>query len=125
MTTPLDLGALPARRINDLLGLDLVVATVHFSARAQEHARQRHPDHFATCLRHLAAIVATPDYVGQSPGQTDGFELIGEVLQDRAIVLIAIKINRDRTGRYIVASTYLIDRDKVERRLRKRLLKRF
>jgi hypothetical protein len=58
-------------------------------------------------------------------GPTDGFELIGEAREDQAIILIAIKINRDRAGRYIVASTYTIDRNKLQRRVRKRFLKPF
>jgi hypothetical protein len=36
----------------------------------------------------------------------------------------AIKIRPDYVGRYIVASTYLIDRNKLERRVRKRFLKK-
>jgi len=122
--SPLDLGPLPTTRINGLLGLNLVPAVVHFSVRAQQHALQRHPDNFTICRRHIASIVANPDYVGQSPGQSDGFELIGEAHQDQAIVLVAIKINPDHAGRYIVASTYLIDQNKLERRVRKRFLKK-
>jgi hypothetical protein len=119
----LDLGPLPATHINRALGLSLVPAKVHFSVRAQLHALQRHPDNFTICMRHIASIVAKPDYAGQSPGQSDGFELIGEAHQDQALVLVAINISRDQAGRYIVASTYLIDRNKLERRVRKRFLK--
>ncbi len=121
--TSLDLGPLPAAKINDALGLELADAVVHFSARAQQHAHDRHPDDFDVCLRHIERVVATPDYIGQGPGQADGFELIGEAHQDQAIVLVAIKVRPDRSGRYIVASTYLIDRNKLERRVREGFLK--
>ncbi len=64
-----------------------------------------------------------PDYIGQAPGQNDGFELIGEIPHEQAIILVAIKLRVDRAGRYIVASTYPIDRNKLERRLRKGFIK--
>jgi hypothetical protein len=119
----LDLGSLPADRINGALGLNLAAGVVHFSIRAQQHAMDNHADEFALCLRHIERIVVTPDYIGQGPGQTDGFELVGEAHQDQAIILVAIKVRPDAAGRYIVASTYLIDRNKLERRIRKGFLK--
>lgn len=119
----LDLGPLPADKINGALGLNLAAAAVHFSVRAQQHAQDRHPDEFAICLRHIEWIITAPHYIGQGPGQADGFELIGEAHQDQAIVLVAIKLRPDAAGRYIVASTYVIDRNKLERRIRKGFLK--
>ncbi|WP_420605622.1 hypothetical protein [Novosphingopyxis sp.] len=115
----LDLGPLPVGQINKVLGLNLVAANAHFSVRAQTHSLTRHPEDFELCRRYVGQIVANPDYVGQAPGQTSGFELIGEISGERAIILVAIKLRVDHSGRYIVASTYPIDRNKLERRLRK------
>ena len=115
----LDLGPLPVTTINAILGLNLVTADVHFSARAQVHALTRHPDEFDLCRKYVGRIVARPDYVGQAPGQATGFELIGEIAEAQTIILVAIKLRLDAAGRYAVASTYPIDRNKLERRLRK------
>ena len=116
---PLDLGPLPVSDINRILGLQLDAGAVHFSVRAQDHARRRHPNDFDLCRRHVGRIVARPDYIGRGPNQLDGFELIGDIAQDNVISLVAIKLQRDHSGRYIVANTYLIDRNTLDRRLRK------
>ena len=121
---PLDLGLLPIEKVNRALGLNLAAAIVHFSVRAQAHAEKRHPAAFSICLRNIRRIVAAPDYIGKAPDQTDGFELIGEAPRDHAIVLVAIKMRQDKAGRYAVVSTYVIDRNKLERRVRKGFLKR-
>lgn len=119
----LDLGPLPVARINGVLGSSLTAADAHFSIRAQSHSLMRHPDDFELCRRYVGQIVSNPDYIGQAPGQNDGFELIGEIPQEQAIILVAIKLRLDKAGRYIVASTYPIDRNKLERRLRKGFIK--
>lgn len=119
----LDLGPLPVRTINRILGLNLAAANVHFSVRAQRHSEMRHADDFKLCREYVGRIVSEPDYVGRAPNQTDGFELIGEIAGEQAIILVAIKLRMDKVGRYIVASTYPIDRNKLERRLRKGFVK--
>jgi hypothetical protein len=119
----LDLGPLPVAKINGVLGSSLTAADAHFSVRAQSHSLTRHPDDFELCRRYVGQIVSNPDYIGQAPGQNDGFELIGEIPHEQAIILVAIKLRVDRAGRYIVASTYPIDRNKLERRLRKGFIK--
>lgn len=120
----LDLGPLAVATINDVLPLQLEAGRVHFSARAQEHAQRRHPQDFTLCLRHLPRIVRAPDYIGQGPDEADGFELVGEARSDRAIVLVAVKVQRDEQGRYIVASTYRISRRTLLGRLDKGRLAR-
>ena len=115
----LDLGPLPVAKINRVLRSSLAAGDAHFSVRAQSHSLTRHPDDFELCRQYVGQIVSNPDYVGQAPGQTDGFELISEVPHEKAIILVAIKLRVDHVGRYIVVSTYPIDRNKLERRLRK------
>lgn len=120
----LDLGRLPVSAIRAALGFELPPGDVHFSVRAQDHAEARHPGSLELCLRHIARIVAAPDYVGQGPRQKDGFELIGEARQEGTLILVAIKLRPDKEGRYLVASTYPISPDTLDRRLRKGFLKR-
>ena len=119
----LDLGPLPVAKINGVLGSSLTEAYAHFSVRAQSHSLMRHPDDFQLCRQYVGQIISDPNYIGQAPGQNDGFELIGEIPQEQAIILVAIKLRLDGAGRYIVASTYLIDQNKLERRLRKGFIK--
>lgn len=119
----LTLGRLPIAIINPALGLALPAGDVHFSVRAQRHAYQRHPNDFLVCLKHIQQIVTTPEFVGRGPNQADGFELVSEIQQGKAIVLVAIKLQPDASGQYGVASTYSIDRDKFQRRIRKGFLK--
>lgn len=121
--TALMLGQLPTAVINAALRLALPEGNVHFSIRAQQHARKKHPADFRVCLRHIQQIVATPSFVGRGPHQTEGFELVSEIQQGQAIVLVAIRMQPDASGQYGVASTYLIDRNKFERRVRKGFLK--
>lgn len=114
-----DVGPLPTAVIRRALRLELMEGAVHFSRRAQAHAWERHPDDFALCLNAMREVVASPDYVGRGPHQKDGFELIGEVACGGALVLVAVKLRPDASGRYAVSSTYVIDRNKLARRLRK------
>ena len=119
-----DVGPLPVAAIRNALQLELPAGAVHFSGRAQAHAWRGHPTDFELCLAAMAQVVAGPDYVGRGPHQRDGFELIGEAKLEAVLVLVAIKLRPDAHGRYLVASTYLIDRNKLARRLRKHFVSR-
>lgn len=102
-----------------MVGQALTVGMVHFSVKTQEHTDKRHPTDFNLSLQHLAQMVTRPDYIGQSPHQPDGFELIGEVRAGGELILVVIYLRPDRRRRYFVKSTYRIDRNKLKRRLRK------
>src|SRR3546814_8409469 len=91
--------SLPVAKINGVLGSSLTAADAHFSVRAQSHSLTRHPDDFELCRRYVGQIVSNPDYIGQAPGQNDGFELIGEIPHEQAIILVAIKLRVARAGR--------------------------
>ncbi len=115
----LNLGPLPVKAIAAALGLHLAPGDVLFTGLAQRHAQERHPTDFPLCLLNASRIVEAPAYVGQSPRQIDGLELIGEAVEDGALVLVAVELRPDRRGRYYVASTYRIERGTLDRRLRK------
>ncbi|WP_147412768.1 hypothetical protein [Rhizobium sp. AG855] len=116
---PLILGELPVQHLRRF-GLNLQPGPVGFSIPAQKHAFKSHPDSFMSCLPFLTQTVARPTHVGQSPKHTnDGLELIREVRQLDLILLVALLIRPTRQGVYMVKSTYPIDRNKLENRLRK------
>jgi hypothetical protein len=114
---PLDVGPLQVTTINLALGLSLKPGIAHFSALAQEHADDKHPNDFAICMDNIARIVRAPSYVGRGPKAKDGFELIGEVKSPTSLVLIALKIEPDEKGRYIVSSAYRIDQKRLDTRI--------
>ena len=101
---PRDVGPLPVATINLALGLTLKPGIAHFSALAQEHADDRHPDDFAICMDNIARIVRAPSYIGRGP---------------KSLVLIALKIEPDAKGRYIVSSAYRIDQRRLDTRIDK------
>jgi hypothetical protein len=111
---PLNVGPLPVATINMALGTALKPGAAHFSALAQEHADDRHPADFALCMGSITRIVRAPDYVGRGPNAADGFELVGVVNQGKSLVLIALKMEPDEDGRYIVASAYSIKQSRLD-----------
>jgi hypothetical protein len=72
-------------------------------------------------LQDIAAVIATPTYVGQSPRHLDGFELV-KVADDGRHVLVALTMAIDDKGVYPVQSLYPISRDTAQTRLRKKHL---
>jgi len=106
--------------------LELPPGQVHFSVKAQQHAIERHSQgEFDICKTQLPSAIRRPDYVGQSPHhRNDGFELIAATGEAQGGVLVAVELERDANGRYIVASTYIISEATIARRLRTGHLKR-
>ena len=94
----INLGPLPVNKINKCLGLLLETGSVRFKAIAQIHAFERHSNYFDLCLQNIQRIVSQPDFIGRGPNQTEGFELIGRVLDDDWFILVAIKIRLDVDG---------------------------
>lgn len=93
---------------------------VSFTIPAQKHAWKSHPDTFLSCLPYLSQTVVDPTHVGQSPKHLNqGFELVRELKAVGLIVLVAVLVKPVAGEFYLVKSTYPIDRDKLERRLRK------
>lgn len=115
-TKDLVLGPLPVDVINDTIGTELDAGSVVFSAAAQKHAQSRHPDDFATCFPHVAAIVAAPLYVGDDFKNEGKIELVGRVLQGKLAILVAVVIEPDAKGRYHVASAYPVSEEKIANR---------
>lgn len=98
---------------------DLSPGSVHFSASAQEHADDRHPEDYALCVKNIAHILRAPDWVGQGPKDRDGFVMVRRISSTKAILLVAIKLKRDDQGRYVVASTYRVTQHDADMRVSK------
>jgi hypothetical protein len=116
---PIDADSLAISLVNNALGLSLKPGPVHFSASAQEHADDRHPIDYPICVAYFDRILKAPDWVGQSPKQKDGFILVRRIRAANANILVAIKLQPDAKGRYIVASTYRLSEADIAARLAK------
>ncbi|MEX2375767.1 MAG: hypothetical protein WD942_09325 [Dehalococcoidia bacterium] len=119
---PLNLGALPAERVGEVLRRPMPEGNVRFTIPAQKHALKHHPHTFLGCLPYAAQAVTAPSYIGQSPHHMDGFEHVLKVAVDRVWVLVAIGLRPTNAGLYLVHSIYQIDANAVGRRVRKGFL---
>jgi hypothetical protein len=120
---PIDCGPVAVAKVNEALGLTLKPGHAHFSASAQEHAEDRHPADFALCLAHITQILRNPEWVEQAPRQKGGFAMVSRVQAGKVIVLIALKIEPDAQGRYIVSSAYRLTPHDVAVRVMKGYMK--
>lgn len=117
-TKPLDLilGPLPVEQINRALGLELEQGNVILSAGAQKHAQRRHPEDYARCQPHLAAVATGPLYVGNDFINDGKIELVSRVVALGGGMLVAVCIEPDEAGNYAVASFYPISEKTIENR---------
>ena len=119
-----DLGPLPVDAINLARGTEMLPGRASLSSQAHKHIAIDHPADYAICLAHLAATIASPTFVGQAPGHTRNFEMVRRIgLADGRLVLVAIGIERDRSGTYAVRSCYLIKPETVQQRRQNHRLK--
>lgn len=100
----LDFGVLPYEQINLTLGLELEPGRVIMSARAQQHASDRHPESYPTTLPHVANVIANPLYMGDDFKNEGKIELIGRPAGAADNILVAVSVIRDDNGRYHVTS---------------------
>jgi hypothetical protein len=115
------LTALPVDAVKRCLGLALAPGTVYYYAGAQHHAffepdkRQRE----AICKPHYMDVVSAPTHVGQQPQHVGkSFELV-RVTAAGPIILMGIRLKPiKKSGYYVVKSTYPINVDTLERRIR-------
>lgn len=113
----LDLGPLPVDLVDEALGTELMPGRVRLSRTAHRHMATDHPADYPACIAHIAATVAMPTFIGQSPGHSRNFEMIRRVGPTNGpAVLVAIGLEPDGLGDYRVRSCYLIEARKVEDR---------
>ena len=115
---PLDLilGPLPTEQINRALGLELEHGNVILSAGAQKHAQRRHPEDYARCQPHVAAVAIDPLYVGNDFINDGKIELVSRVVALGGGMLVAVCIEPDEAGNYAVTSFYPVSEKKIENR---------
>lgn len=119
---PINLGPLPHDRVSAVLGVVMAEGIVHYSAQAQMHSYERHPDTFHLCEPFLAMAVASPTYIGQGPKYKDiAFEHVFRA-PGELNVLVAIMLRTCNYGLYRIQSVYPIDLPNIMRRVRKGFL---
>ncbi|GAA0765942.1 hypothetical protein [Brevundimonas olei] len=121
---PIDLilGPLPTDQINQALGLELEPGDIILSAGAQKHASKRHPDEYARCQPHVAAVALDPLYVGNDFRNEGKIELVSRVAALGGGMLVAVCIEPDAEGNYSVTSFYPVSEKKIENRRQSRHL---
>lgn len=122
--TPINLGWLEVGALIRF-GISVLPGQVMFSIAAQKHTMKEHPADYDKCLSLMALAVKSPTHVGRSPDhKDDGFELIYEAATEDYIMLVALKLEQREDGTFAVSSAYPINRDKLERRVRKGFVKK-
>lgn len=117
------LGSLPVEAINKTLGYDLEPGEVIFSAAAQKHAYQRHPNDFGRCLPFVGNSVLKPNYLGDDFKNHGKIEMISRLPLIGGGLLVALAIEPNGQGQYSVTSMYPIDDRKIENRRQNMRLK--
>lgn len=112
----IDLGLLPAKRINATLGMDLEAAKVVLKRAAMVHAKKRHPHDFDVCLPYVGTITTDPLYVRDDFKNPGKIELIGRIPIAGSWALVAVDVTLDAQGRYNIASFYRISKKNVQKR---------
>jgi hypothetical protein len=120
----IDLGPLPVDLINDALGTELEPGHARLSKAAHKHMAIDHPADYPVCIAELAAAIAAPTFVGQSPRHVRNFEMIRRIGRpDGSVVLVAVGLEPDRSGDYRIRTCYLLEAAKLERRRQQGRLK--
>jgi len=112
----IDCGAMPVDDINRTLGTELDPGEVVFYGHAQAHAERRHPKDYEACLPHVGDVISAPSYVGDDVKNPGKIELIRKIPALGAGLLVAVTLEPDDSGRYVVCSVYPISHKTIENR---------
>ena len=116
-------GPLPVDVINKTLNLELDPGEAILTPSHQVHAARRHPEDYARCQPHVAAILANPLWIGDDFKNEGKIELVGRVAAIGGPLLVAVKIAVNANGCYEVASFYPVAETTVESRRAKGYLR--
>lgn len=120
----INLGPLPADKINKALGHELADADVVFSAGAQKHVVARHPEDYRQYLQYAGDVVTDPTYVGDDIKNDGKIEVIRRIpVRGNVSLLIAIVVSIGSDGFYHVASMYEISQRDIDKRRQAGILK--
>jgi hypothetical protein len=112
-------GMLTAKH-NELAQTALPCGPIYQSPGFAVHVVKHHPN-CAMYLGEVAAILASPDYIGANPREPDSIEMVKRL---DANILVAVKLDRSR-GYLYVASLYDVTPAKVQARLASGRLREF
>lgn len=116
------LGPMPVDKINRALGYELEPGPIVLTVGSQRHALRRHPEDYPRCLPHVGTVACDPSYVGDDFNNSGKIELVGRVRALGQGILVAILVEPDEHGRYVVTSFYPISEKTIENRREKRRL---
>ena len=105
------------QNINHILNTNLPLFPIYQSAGLKQHIESRHPD----CIEYLnktKEIIEKPDYIGVK--SDNALEFI-KILDKNIMVAVKLDASKDY---FYVASIYDVTNDKIQRRLRKGLIKK-
>ncbi len=114
-------SGLPYQAINKILSLNLCNDEIHLSAKACGHIFERHPDDFTLCFHNVGIVISEPEFAGYTDKHPDNFTIM-KALND-SYILAAIEMKLNHYGKYPIQSMYLLDKDTMNRRLRKGFVK--
>lgn len=114
--TDLVLGPLPVDKINKALGLELEPGDVVLTVGTQRHALKRHPSDYARCQPHVGGVVIDPSYIGDDFENPGKIELVARVPAIGSGLLVAVLVEPNVDGNYVVTSFYPISERTIENR---------
>ncbi|MCD7886850.1 MAG: hypothetical protein LUG44_04430 [Clostridiales bacterium] len=106
-------------RYNEITGQSIPPGGIYQSPGLVRHIEKRHPENVSQ-IDLIPEILASPDYIGHNPKETDSVELVKVYGQN---LMVCVKLDR-RKGYLFVASFFSISQGKLKNRLNSGRLKR-
>lgn len=114
----------PDELVYRTLEIEVDPGEVVFSVPAQKHAHRRHPEDAPLIVPHLSQVIEDPMYIGDDLRNPGKIELVRAITGSGGrFALIAITVERDKSGVYHVCSSYLISQSEVDKKRQKGILR--
>lgn len=108
------------QKMNDLTGQAIPCGVVYQFPGLRVHVQNHHPDN-TSFLRDIPDIIASPDYIGHNPKESNSIELVKRYTENE---MVCIKLD-SKKGYLYVASVYEITEAKLHSRINSGRLKRY
>lgn len=120
----IQIGPLPADKINRALGTELEPGAVWLSKAAHRHIAEDHPEDYPFIIAVIVEIITQPLYIGQDPKHGRNFYVVKGLPAGAPNPhgLVSIGLEPNPFGGYNVRTAYTISQETVSaRRAAKRL----
>lgn len=115
---------MPDDAIFRTLEIEMDPGDVKFSAPAQKHAMQGHPEDVPIIIPHLSQIISNPTYMGDDFKNPGRIEIVSRIPGVDGAALVALTVEKnERDGFYHVCSSYLITQSELDKKRDKGVLK--